>query len=304
MTRIVQTPPPPSDFTPPKQLGGGPDLKFMRDIWTDLAVSQCRVDMFRALARLDIGVNETEDFNAAQNLKFRSSKFKFKGCQKNRNVVDEAMRSKLRDAICTRNEVSRERDKLRRQLKKTYGQKTVKTRKILRELNTAAQEKRKELREYYKEKIDHLKKKNQKRKQEERSLVPEDVKDYSSAKVFDEQEYEKIEVETIEVGVIGQVELSEEEKAVLRLHPKFSVRDIITVEILDFEQELGNAKLRYELRKENEENLIEEEEKFGGADANTATFASPPQGPDIDSNTAVSVEELGEEMEARAREKL
>ena len=162
-------------------------------------------------------------------------------------------------------------------------------------MNTAAQEKKEELKEDYKQKIDHLRKKHEKKKQEERKQVPEDVRDYSSAKVFDEEEFEKIEIETIVVGVIGKVELCEEEKPLLRLHPKFSLRDIIRVEKLDFENELGNAKLTYELRKENEENLTEEEEKFEGA------FAGPVQCPDTGSKSAVSVEELGEEMAARAR---
>ena len=84
------------------------------------------------------------------------------------------------------------------------------------------------------------------------------MKDYSSAKVFDRQKYDEIVVEQIDVIVIGQVDLSEDIKAVLRLHTKFSISDELTVENHEFEQELGYAKTRYELRKENEEQLEEE----------------------------------------------
>ena len=59
--------------------------------------------------------------------------------------------------------------------------------------------------------------------------------------------------------VIGDVELPEDEMSVLRLHPKFSIRDEVTTENLEFEQELGYAKARYELRRENEEALHKEE---------------------------------------------
>ena len=69
----------------------------------------------------------------------------------------------------------------------------------------------------------------------------------------------KIEIEDISVTVIGNVELSEEELAVLRLHPKFSIRNEVTIENLDFEQELGYAKARFELQKENEEKLLDED---------------------------------------------
>ena len=92
--------------------------------------------------------------------------------------------------------------------------------------------------------------------------------------------------------------MSEEEKSVLRLHPNFAVRETITTEKLDFENELGNAKLRYELRKENAENLVEDEENFSGTNATTRTFFGPVKGLDMNINNGVSVEELGEEMEA------
>ena len=156
MTKSVQKPKPNSDITPPKTLGGGLSLRFMRDAWRDLAISRCRTDMFRALTRLDIGVNEVEDYNTSLNLKLRPSILKLKGRQGNRDVVRGAMRYKLRDSVYTTNELVRKRDNHRRQLKKEHGQRTLTTRKILRDLNAEAEDVRKTTREDNIEKIDRL----------------------------------------------------------------------------------------------------------------------------------------------------
>jgi hypothetical protein len=108
-------------------------------------------------------------------------------------------------------------------------------------------------------------------KQEARSKVPDDVKEYEAAIVFDSDKYNTMEIEQITVTVIGQVELSEDEMAVLRLHPKFSIRDEVTADNLEYEQELGYAKVRYELRRENEE-ALHDEDTFGDTNANKPTF--------------------------------
>ena len=42
------------------------------------------------------------------------------------------------------------------------------------------------------------------------------------------------------------MELSEVEKTVLKLHPKFAVREDIEEDEIDFQDELGYAKLRYQ----------------------------------------------------------
>ena len=56
-----------SDITPPKKLGGGKDQGFTSDVWVELARAKCRTDLFRTLTRLDIGLNEVEDYNSTLN---------------------------------------------------------------------------------------------------------------------------------------------------------------------------------------------------------------------------------------------
>ena len=89
--------------------------------------------------------------------------------------------------------------------------------------------------------------------------------------------------------------LTEDEKMILRLHPKFSVRDTVTNENLEYEQELGYAKVRFDLTKENEESL-EDEDSF---DTNNKT---PTFGQENETREKERIEEMGEEEEARSRQ--
>ena len=81
------------------------------------------------------------------------------------------------------------------------------------------------LQEKYKKKINHLKNKYSKEKEIDNNdnIVPEDLEDYGELSVYKESEYNKVETEEYEVLVIGNVELSEDEKAILKLHNKFSI---------------------------------------------------------------------------------
>ena len=54
--------------------------------------------------------------------------------------------------------------------------------------------------------------------------------------------------------------MTEEEKSVLTMHPKFSVIDTLREDALDFEQELAYAKLRIQIHKELDEKVEDEEE--------------------------------------------
>ena len=58
---------------------------------------------------------------------------------------------------------------------------------------------------------------------------------------------------------IGDVELTENEKKILELHPKFSVLAKLEKDGLEFEQETANAKLRIQLSKEDEERIDDED---------------------------------------------
>ena len=153
-----------SDNTPPKQFGGGSDSQFITNSWDKLAVSQCRLEMIRVLVRMEIGLNEVEDYNTALNLKIKSRALRDRGTLGNRGVVREAMRGKLIDEVRVLDECTRERDKVRRYIKSIYGDKSVTTKAILKGLKLTSDIVRKDLRKKYFDKIEHLKKKFEKKR--------------------------------------------------------------------------------------------------------------------------------------------
>ena len=170
--------------TPPKQFGGGPDTQFTTNSWDKLAVSQCRLEMLRILVKSDIGLNEVEDYNTELNLKLRSKALRDRGPLANRGVVRQAMRQKLQDEVRVRDECTRERDKVRRQVKLIYGFKSTTTKAILRNLKNDSDKVRVELRQKYMTKIAHLKKKFEKRKAEAKAKKPVQMSGFEGAKVF------------------------------------------------------------------------------------------------------------------------
>ena len=53
--------------------------------------------------------------------------------------------------------------------------------------------------------------------------------------MFNEEKFENLEVERYDVTTVGDAHLSEEEKKVLRLHPKFSVMQCLERSEMHFE---------------------------------------------------------------------
>ena len=63
------------------------------------------------------------------------------------------------------------------------------------------------------------------------------------------------------VSKVGKVDISGGESSVLRMQPKFVVRDRIEDEECEFQEELGWAKLRFTLLKEEEEYLDSDDDE-------------------------------------------
>ena len=74
----------------------------------------------------------------------------------------------------------------------------------------------------FEEKLDHLKGKFRMKEEEKLSQVPDGLERFSGLNIFDRTQFDLIEEEKYDVEVIGEVTLSDKERAVLCLHPKFS----------------------------------------------------------------------------------
>ena len=53
--------------------------------------------------------------------------------------------------------------------------------------------------------------------------IPREMGEYISLSIFDREKYDRIETLNYEVTCVGDITLSDAEKSVLRLHPKFSI---------------------------------------------------------------------------------
>ena len=248
MTKHHPPPPTLSEKTSPKKFGEGQGERYVTSAWSDLAKSQCLVELLRCLARMGIGLNEVEAFCSGLNIKFRSKVFKEKGSKATREVAAVVMKTKIADEVRKLDEFTRERDNKRRDIKLKYGPKSVTSKAIIKKLSQKAQWVRAEFREKYNIKALHLKKKHE-QKSSPMAVAPADICEFANAKVYNSIDFDNIEVKEISVSLIGKVITKENEREVLKLHPKFAVRDFVDDEEIDFQGELGWAKLRYQLLK-------------------------------------------------------
>ena len=135
-------------------------------------------------------------------------------------------------------------------------------RRVVNHLNKVARNTKQLLNQKYKNKIEHLKDKYNKNDDDEDEPAPDDLSDYAGLSVFNNKKYEEIVTESYEVKIIGDVTLSEDEQAVLKLHNKFSILEKLLPGGIDTEQEASNAKIRMEREKtKTYEDFTEEERK-------------------------------------------
>ena len=97
----------------------------------------------------------------------------------------------------------------------------------------------------------------------EEGKIPDEMIEMKEPKVFNKEEFEKIEVRETKLCKIGKVEVDKNEEEVLKLHPKFAVGKKLDEEQFELDKECGFAKLRWELDGENRENKGKAENQLG-----------------------------------------
>ena len=100
----------------------------------------------------------------------------------------------------------------------------------------------------YERKVEHLRKKHRQAKDEKDDEVPVEIGEYNSLSVFSAAKYEKVVTVEYETKCLGDLELHENEKKVMKLHTKFSVVKKLDEREFKIEQELAYTKARMEMR--------------------------------------------------------
>ena len=149
---------------------------------------------------------------------------------------------------------------LRKSLFQMCGENKNRMGKIMRKLRKAANEEKGKCRKKGEKKLNHIieKRKKVETGNDEKIKVPEEIVELDEAKAFNRIEFDKIVIKETEPEVIGKVEIDENEKEALKLHPKFAVRKKLDREQFQLDMECGFAKLRWEIGKD-----VEEQENTG-----------------------------------------
>ena len=234
----------------------GPERRVMSKTWSLVATCEERIVMMKKLIQMDLGVAEVEELGINIRSKFKSAFFKNKVQQGNmvdKEAVKSLMILKLRDEKKYLSELLRDQKEMRKRIEIELNKNSRPARNLLREFRMESAKTRKECRVKYEGKIQHLKRKYRDSDEEEERKVPPDMEDLMELTVFDKEKYSKLVMQSYEVKVIGDVQLEENEKLVLKLHPKFAILPRLLAGGLDVDEELANSKLRMQLRKEMEE---------------------------------------------------
>ena len=233
----------------------------MIEVWRNLAASEARQNMMQELLGLGVGLADIEEFGLDQQNKLRSGEFRQKSGENNsRKLAKVTVETKLRDEREISMSLRRQVKDMRKICEDIHKKNSKPYRRIMKKLRSEANVKRREMKKIFEDKILHLKRKYRETEDEKIRKIPEALEEFDELSIFDPGKFEEIVTETYEVQTFGNVDLKENEKKILSVHPSFAVLGKLKPGGLEFEQETSKAKLRIQLGKEDEEKLDEEEE--------------------------------------------
>ena len=238
------------DFNHTSKNEEGPDLSCAGKVWTLVAHSECRMELLSRLVSKNLGLKEVQDIAESLEIQFRSENLKNNSEKAEKKIVSDIMRLKLRDEKAFHGETVMKRNMIRRQIYAQYGKNSRRSRTILKNLRNEATKEKTIMNKIYEKKLEFLRDKYETDDETKLDEVPDDLKEYSDAMIFTKEKFEKIELDVMEVAVVGEVELSDAERQVLSLHPKFGIMERLEVTDYELDLILGFAKLLYQLSKE------------------------------------------------------
>ena len=234
----------------------GPLLGIMRPVWIKTTESEERIRWLIQMIGKRLLVRDIEAFLHSTCEKLRSEESKLG--EEEREVLMRLMILKRNDERRNLRKLKREKETLRRQVQKEFGKKRCYN-IIVKSLRKEVRERRTELRKKYNKKLEHLaevrkREINEKKKEH----IPKEMQFYENCRIFTEEKREISEKGEQDAISIGKIDLDEDERAILRLNPKFAVTRYLEEEEQERDIELGLAKLRYEIRRLNDKKELEE----------------------------------------------
>ena len=175
------------------------------------------------------------------------------GTKSEKRIVKVAMEVKFRDEKYHKSELTKLRNKERKNLETILGKNSHPYRRVIRFLQNEAKEMKNTGYMKYKEKIAHLRRRHKAEEKEKLDIVPEEISEFSALSVFKNEKFDQIIKDKITITLVGQVTIDEDEEAAMKLPPNFSVMQKLPKDGLAYEQEASYAKLRMDLRRKKEQ---------------------------------------------------
>ena len=98
----------------------------------------------------------------------------------------------------------------------------------------------------YEQKLKHLRRKFRTSEEDKINKVPESIQDLKleNLSVFNKKKYYDLQIVEYETEIIGDIILTDNERIILRLPPKFSIEENLPPEGLALEVEMGICKVQ------------------------------------------------------------
>ena len=195
----------------------GQDLRDATKLWEKVAANESRMHLMVELLQYKVGLADVEEFCLDLDDKCRGEARSIGRVEW--KVVKAAMVSKLVDVRRKEKTLKSEQNVVRRKIYKKNGEDSRKSKKTIRILKKAARDVKKEMKNKYKKKVKHLRKKYRQNEEDCLDEVPSTMVGYESLSIFNKSKYDDIEMKEMEILVIGELDLPDNERLILGMHP-------------------------------------------------------------------------------------
>ena len=172
------------------------------------------------------------------------------------------MKLKMIDEKRVYDELLRLKYKVRKKIEEECGKNSRRCRNQIKKLRKEAGSRKREVMQKNEAKMKHLRKKFREDQEEELNKIPtvmENMK-LENLTIFNKKKFDEVKTWDYEVEIIGELVLSNNEKKILRLPPKFAIEENLPEGGLALDEELAYGKARMTINREEEEKLDEEDE--------------------------------------------
>ena len=137
-------------------------------------------------------------------------------------IVKLCMELKMIDERKVNSQLETARYIVRKKIEDTYGKNTRRAINVVKKLRQESAKNKSTIMKKYEERLKHLRRKFRTSEEDKLDRIQESMKDLNLEKlsIFSKRKYEDIEVVEYETEVIGDIELTDNDRLILRLPPK------------------------------------------------------------------------------------